>query len=356
MGSTRIFGTDGVRGRAGTGWLSEDRVSVLGRAVGTTHFGHALLGHDGRESGPVLQNALARGLVAAGWDVVSAGLISSPGLALLTRSMHFSLGMMLSASHNPAEDNGIKVFSGVGGKLSDDEELAIEELLHGDLEPETTPVDVPVDPKLEEHYRKYLIGHAAKGLDLSGLRLIIDCANGSGSHYAPLVLESLGASVHAMFASPDGKNINSGCGSTHPEDLQQEVVRRSAHAGIALDGDADRCMLVDERGELIHGDGILTMIARDAMQTGRWKTPRLVATVMSNRGLHKALTEVGVQRPRVRRRRSFGRRGATQRQPSGRRRAIGTHHLRRRHSLHRRRLVHRAARVGGPAAREKAVV
>ncbi len=305
MGSTRIFGTDGIRGKAGTGWLSEERVSALGRAVGTTHLGHAqtpdgyerpqaLLGHDGRESGPVLQSALARGLVAAGWDVVSAGLISSPGLALLTRSMHFSLGLMLSASHNPAQDNGIKVFSGVGGKLSDEEELAIEALLRAELEPATTPVDVRVDPQLEENYRQYLIGHAAKGLDLSGLRLIIDCANGSGSHYAPLVLESLGASVHAMYASPDGKNINAGCGSTHPENLQEEVVRRNAHAGIALDGDADRCMLVDEKGVLIHGDGILTMIARDAMQTGRWETPRLVATVMSNRGLHKALDEVGV--------------------------------------------------------------
>lgn len=301
----RIFGTDGVRGRAGEGWLTEERVSALGRAIGKTHLPHAdvtpgggrpraVLGHDGRASGPVLQAALARGFHAAGFDVVSTGLISSPGIALLTRMLPFGLGAMLSASHNPAEDNGIKVFSHAGTKLSDEEELAIEAVLRAEPEPEVAPLDLPIDPELERHYVNYLIEHASQGLDLRGLRLVIDCANGSGSHFAPLVLEQLGATVSSLHCAPDGKNINQGCGSTHPETLQQEVLRTHADLGIALDGDADRCLLIDDRGEIVHGDGILTVIAREAVRMGRWKDPRIVATVMSNRGLHRALREVGV--------------------------------------------------------------
>jgi len=305
MAVERIFGTDGVRGRAGQGWLTEESVSALGRAIGKTHRPHAetppglsrpraVLGHDGRESGPILQAALARGFHAAGFDVVSAGLISSPGIALLTRMLPFGLGAMLSASHNPAEDNGIKVFSHAGTKLSDEEELAIEAVLRAEPEPELSAIDLSVDPELERHYVDYLIEHAAQGLDLRGLRLVIDCANGSGSHFAPLVLEQLGASVHALHCAPDGKNINQSCGSTHPETLQQAVLSTRADLGIALDGDADRCLLVDERGEIVHGDGILTVIAREAARTERWTDPRIVATVMSNRGLHRALREVGV--------------------------------------------------------------
>jgi len=300
----RIFGTDGVRGRAGEGWLAEDKVAALGRAIGKIHLPHAdapagerpvaLLGHDGRASGPILQNALACGFHAAGFDVVSAGLISSPGLALLTRMRHFGLGAMLSASHNPARDNGIKVFSNRGEKLSDDEEIAIEELLRAEPEPPREAVPVDVDPALELAYIDYLIDHAAAHLDLSGLEVVVDCANGSGSHYAPLVLERLGAKVDALFCAPDGSNINLGCGSTHPETLQAEVLRHGADVGIALDGDADRCILVDARGELVHGDGILTVMAREAMRLGKWNDARIVATVMSNRGLHRALREVGV--------------------------------------------------------------
>jgi phosphoglucosamine mutase len=305
MSSSRIFGTDGIRGRAGEGWLAEERVSALGRAVGKIHLPQAdtpqgalrpvaVLGHDGRASGSVLQAALARGLAAAGFDVVSAGLISSPGLALITRFMHFGLGAMLSASHNPAQDNGIKIFSNSGEKLSNEEELAIEALLREDLRPETHQVALSIDPALESRYVDYLIQHASAGLDLMGLEVVVDCANGSGSHYAPLVLRRLGAEVVALHCTPDGKNINAGCGSTHPESLQQEVVARGAALGIALDGDADRCILVDEEGRQVHGDGILTVVARDAMRTKSWKDPRVVATVMSNRGLQRALREVGV--------------------------------------------------------------
>ncbi len=300
----RIFGTDGIRGRAFEGWLSEERVSALGRAVGKVHLPHlhqaagkrptALLGHDGRASGPVLQAALARGLAAAGYDVTSAGLISSPGLALLTRIDHFDLGSMLSASHNPAEDNGIKVFSSRGEKLSDEEEIAIEELVRAEPDPVSDGEPPEIDPSLERDYVDYLCEHAVPDLDLSGTLVIVDCANGSGSHYAPTVLERLGAEVTAIHCEPDGLNINDGCGSTRPESTQREVVARGAHLGIALDGDADRCILVDERGELVHGDGILTIIARRAAKRDLWPDPRIVTTVMSNRGLYRALREVGV--------------------------------------------------------------
>jgi phosphoglucosamine mutase len=302
MAPERIFGTDGIRGRALEGWLSEEKVSALGRAVGKAHRPHmssddrpvALLGHDGRASGPVLEAALARGLHAAGYDTVSTGLISSPGLALLSRLEHFTLGLMLSASHNPAHDNGIKVFTSRGEKLSDEEELEIEELLRAEPEPEVEGDAPRTDASLEAEYIEHLLSHAADGLDLSGLDVVIDCANGSGSHYAPLVLEKLGANVAALHHSPDGVNINAGCGSTHPEDLQRETTQRGAALGIALDGDADRCILVDENGEIVHGDGILTLLARHAADQEAWSDKRLVATVMSNRGLHRALREKGV--------------------------------------------------------------
>ncbi len=299
MASERIFGTDGVRGRAFEGWLSEDNVSALGRAVGKAHRPHmstderpvALLGHDGRASGPILEAALARGLSAAGYDVVSTGLISSPGLALLTRLQHFSLGLMLSASHNPAADNGIKVFTSKGEKLSDEEELEIEALLRAEPEPEREGLSPTLDASLEGRYIEHLLQHAAAGLSLTGVRVVLDCANGSASHYGPLVLERLGADVVALHHSPDGQNINRDCGSTHPESLSRAVLEQGAALGIALDGDADRCILIDERGAIVHGDGVLTILARHAAEQGAWPDPRLVATVMSNRGLHRALRE-----------------------------------------------------------------
>ncbi|MCB9913776.1 MAG: phosphoglucosamine mutase [Planctomycetes bacterium] len=300
--SERIFGTDGIRGRAFEGWLSEDNVSALGRAVGSAHRPHmragerplAVLGHDGRASGPVLQAALARGLHAAGFDAVSTGLISSPGLALLSRLEHFTLGIMLSASHNPATDNGIKIFTSRGEKLSDDEEDEIEALLRANAAPVREGAAPAVDETLEAEYVTHLVEHAGRGLDLGGRTVAVDCANGSASRYAPRVLERLGARVVALHDAPDGNNINAGCGSTHPEDLRREVPRCGAVLGIALDGDADRCILVDERGEVVHGDGILTLLARRAADAGEWADKRVVATVMSNRGLHRALREKGV--------------------------------------------------------------
>lgn len=299
--ATRIFGTDGIRGRAGEGWLSLDGVATLGRAAGKVlgrkDDGSArsvLIGHDGRHSGPELQDALTCGLVEQGFEVTSVGLISTPGLALLTRFADHRFGAMISASHNPAEDNGIKLFTTDGAKLSDELEMEIEQELRTPTEPPPVGPRAQLEQALEVGYLEHLLEHAGRDLDLSGLSLVIDCANGGASRIGPRVLEQLGARVHAMCDAPDGKNINQDCGSTHPEALQRVVLEQAADVGIALDGDGDRCILVDERGQLVHGDGILTVVARHAQERGLLSDPRIVATVMSNKGLHRALRDVGV--------------------------------------------------------------
>ncbi len=300
MNEQRIFGTDGIRGRAGEGWLSAERVSILGRVAGEVLAGEAesggrvVLGHDGRHSGPELEGALARGLAAGGLEPVSAGLISTPGLALLARLGSFDLAAMISASHNPATDNGIKLLGGMGEKLSDARERAIEERLHASDESVAEGPKPRHDPELEMRYLMYLVEEAGAGLSLDGMSVVIDCANGGASRVGPRVFGRLGAQISAIHAEPDGDNINRNCGSTHPEDLRAEVRKQGARVGIALDGDGDRCILVDERGEIVHGDGILTVCATHAVQQGRLADARIVATVMSNKGLHRALRGVGV--------------------------------------------------------------
>jgi phosphoglucosamine mutase len=298
----RIFGTDGVRGRAGEGWLAPAAVCALGAAVGELLGARppsgprprVLLGHDGRRSGPGLEAALARGLAAQGFEPTSAGLITTPGLALLTRLEGFRLGAMISASHNPAEDNGIKLFSEQGEKLSDELELSIEQRLRARPALELPPQPVPQDPQLEGRYLAYLLEHAGRGLGLHGLSLVVDCANGGASRVAPRVFARLGAQVRAFAAEPDGENINLRCGATRPQALQEEVRRQGATLGIALDGDGDRCLLADERGELVNGDGILSLLARSMAAKGELARSRIAATVMSNKGLYRALREVGV--------------------------------------------------------------
>lgn len=297
--ATRIFGTDGIRGRAGEGWLTTGAATSLGLALAEvlgakdTHP-HALLGHDGRKSGPGLEAALARGLRAGGFEVTTCGLITTPGLAWLVKDRRYALGAMVSASHNPAEDNGIKVFGASGEKLSDALEEAVEAQLRARPSLELAGEAPSHDAALEERYLSFLVEGAGKGLALHGLKLVLDCANGGASRVAPRVFFRLGAQVHAIAAEPDGENINRDCGATHLARLVREVRAHGAQLGIALDGDGDRCMLVDERGEVVHGDGILTIVARAAAQQGLWRDKRVVATVMSNRGLHKALREVGV--------------------------------------------------------------
>jgi len=201
---------------------------------------------------------------------------------------------MLSASHNPAADNGIKLFSEVGGKLSDDDQGAIEDALRAAPSMDAGGDAVPSDAALEDAYADHLVESVGHTLDLGGLGLVLDCAHGAGSRVAPRVFERLGAEVYALACAPNGVNINDGVGSTHPEALQQAVRSRGAQVGVALDGDGDRCILVDERGALVHGDHILTIVGRWAAARGDYPDPRVVATVMSNRGLHRALREVGV--------------------------------------------------------------
>lgn len=291
-----IFGTDGIRGRAHEGWLSLEAVAAVGRAAGEVLApagGRALIGHDGRRSGPDLERALAAGLRAAGVEPVSAGLTTTPGLAWSVLVGSDVLGAMVSASHNPAGDNGIKLFSKTGGKLSDRDQAAIEERLRAAPTGDPAGEAPPIEAVREEAYVDHLVA-AGDGASLAGLELVLDAANGGGSRVAPRVFERLGARVHALACAPDGNNINAGCGSTHPEALQEAVRARGAHVGVALDGDGDRCILVDETGALAHGDHVMTVIARHAASLGRWSDPRVVATVMSNRGLHRALREVGV--------------------------------------------------------------
>jgi len=280
--------------------LSADSVSRLGRAIGTVLSGkvesgsrRALVGQDGRRSGPELEAALAYGLASRGFDVLSAGLITTPGLALLTRLHEFDLGVMISASHNPANDNGIKIFGAGGEKVADELEDRIEDLLRADHEPCGEGQTPEFDPELENTYLLNLIGTVPE-LKLDGLVIALDCANGAGSRVAPRILGRLGAHVIPVACSPDGDNINENCGSTHPSQLQEAVRSNGANLGIALDGDGDRCLLVDEHGALVNGDAILTLLARNAARNDRLEDPRIVATVMSNRGLHRALRDVGV--------------------------------------------------------------
>jgi len=300
--SERIFGTDGIRGRTFEGWLTVERVEALGRAVGTVlgrhpeagTSGRALLAHDGRESGPVLVDALSRGLAAAGMQASTIGLVTTPALAWSTRAGDFVCGAMVSASHNPACDNGIKVFSSRGGKLSDELEAEIEsELLSHPQGVNEGPAAQAATELIEDYVQAMLAG-VGGDLDLSGMVVALDSAHGGGATIAPRVLRELGAELLSIGDAPDGLNINEAVGSTHPEALQAVVSAEGAAIGIALDGDGDRCILVDERGEIVHGDGMLTLLARRAMELGELHDPRIVATVMSNRGLHRALREVGV--------------------------------------------------------------
>lgn len=303
--SERIFGTDGIRGRAGSGWLAPAGAARVGSAVGRVLAGlaapgskgsgsarRALLGHDGRASGPELAAAVALGLRAHGYATDSAGLLPTPAIAWLARARGYGAAVMISASHNPAADNGIKVFGPSGEKLSDEQELAIERALAAEPAPAGGGA-LAEDATLERAYEDHLVA-SSSGLDLAGMAIAFDGANGAGSRVGPRVLARLGARVDALACAPDGANINAHCGAVHPEALQARVRERGAALGIALDGDGDRCILVDARGDLVDGDGILTVCARHAAAAGRLAPPRIAATVMSNRGLHRALRELGV--------------------------------------------------------------
>ncbi len=297
--SRRYFGTDGIRGRVGEQPMSPDFVMRLGAAAGRVFAaegrGKVLIGKDTRISGYMFESALEAGLAASGVDVRLLGPMPTPGVAYLTKTFRASAGVVISASHNPFHDNGVKFFGGDGGKLPDAVELAIETALEAPLQ----VVDVASLGKARRvsdaqgRYIEFCKSALDAGLSLRGLRVALDCAHGATYHVAPAVLTELGAEVVAMGVAPDGFNINDGCGSTAPAQLQALVREARADVGIALDGDGDRVILVDDTGQLVNGDGILFVIATAAAARERLRGP-VVGTVMSNLGLEQALAAAGI--------------------------------------------------------------
>jgi len=299
----KLFGTDGIRGTANRAPMDAGTALRLGQAAGRffnrgTHRHRVVIGKDTRLSGYMLEPALTAGFVSAGIDVVLVGPLPTPAIALLTRSLRADLGVMISASHNPHEDNGIKLFGPDGLKLSDEQESAIEALMEGDLTSAlVTPERLGRASRLEDAPGRYIEAAKAsfpRGLTLEGLRIVVDCAHGAAYKVAPTVLWELGAEVVSVGVAPDGFNINRNVGSTSPGQLAALVTERRADLGIALDGDADRVVLVDEKGQLIDGDQILALIATSWAKQGRLKGDALVATVMSNMGLERLMKSKGL--------------------------------------------------------------
>jgi len=296
-----LFGTDGIRGVAGEFPLDPPTVHAFGMALAHTarHLSpnpEILIGMDTRESGPWIAEQVAGGLAQCGVRVRLAGVITTPGVAYLTRTDDFVAGVMISASHNPYEDNGIKVFGHSGFKLPDAEEHQIEQeifkLLGGGLG-EIQPKPLTADPGLVERYIDYLLSIATVGFD--GVRMVIDCGNGAASGLAPALFRRNGAEVHAMCCAPDGRNINLNCGALHVEKLKEAVVERKADLGVAFDGDADRAIFVAASGKIVDGDGVLLMAARSLKAAGRLPGDIVVSTVMANLGLETALTSEGIR-------------------------------------------------------------
>ncbi len=301
----RLFGTDGVRGQANVDLtaelaldLSVAAAHVLGEAGAFSgRRPRALVGRDPRASGEFLEAAVVAGLASVGVDVIRVGVVPTPGLAYLVASMDADLGVMLSASHNPMPDNGIKFFSRGGVKLDDDLEDAIEERLgnHWDRPVGAAVGRVTDDPGAVDGYVAHLVASLGADSSLDGIRIVIDCANGAAFMTGPAAFAAQGAEVIPIHHTPDGLNINDGCGSTHLEDLQRAVVDHGADLGIALDGDADRCLAVDASGEVIDGDQILAVLALAQREQHRLASDTVVVTVMSNLGFMNAMKEQGIR-------------------------------------------------------------
>jgi len=300
----RLFGTDGVRGTANIEPMTSETALRLGRALAHVskrqpHRHKILIGKDTRLSGYMLETAMASGICSAGVDVLLVGPLPTPGIAFLTRSLRADAGVVISASHNPFQDNGIKLFSRTGFKLPDEVEAEIEGLVLGDSIDALRPTRKEIGKayRIDDAVGRYNVfakNTFPRHLTLDSLTVAIDCAHGAGYKVAPEVLEELGARVVTLGVDPDGHNINRDAGALHPEHLQAAVRSAGAHIGIALDGDADRAILVDEHGEVVDGDAVMALLAsrlheRDELQQGT-----LVATVMSNLGLHVAMRERGI--------------------------------------------------------------
>ncbi|ATB40217.1 phosphoglucosamine mutase [Cystobacter fuscus] len=303
--SQRLFGTDGVRGVANVYPMTAEVAMQLGRALAHLirngpHRHRVIIGKDTRLSGYMLEQALAAGLISMGVDVDLVGPLPTPGIANLTTSMRADAGAVISASHNPYQDNGIKFFWRDGFKLPDETEAKIEELVASGAIDSIRPTATKIGRafRLEDARGRYIVFLKTtfpRELTLEGLTVVVDCANGAAYKTAPAVLEELGAKVITLGVQPDGKNINHKCGALHPENLARCVVKNGAHLGIALDGDADRLIVVDEKGQVVDGDAIMAICTGELVTRKELKKKTLVATVMSNVGLERAVANYGVK-------------------------------------------------------------
>jgi len=298
----KYFGTDGVRGVANKE-LTAELAYKIGRCGGyvltrTANKPKVIIGRDTRVSGHMLEAALTAGLLSIGADVISVGVVSTPAVAFLTKELKADAGVMISASHNPVEDNGIKFFANDGFKLSDETELEIESLIDKEYDelPRPTGEDVgslEVATHLAEKYASYIKSTVKSSF--AGLKLVLDCAHGAAYALAPQIFKDLGAEVITIGTNPDGKNINKGVGSTHPELLREEVIKQGADLGLAFDGDADRLIAVDENGEEVDGDFILTIIGDRLKREGKLNHDTIVTTVMANIGFFKGAEKIGLK-------------------------------------------------------------
>ncbi|WP_224360918.1 phosphoglucosamine mutase [Hyalangium versicolor] len=308
--SQRLFGTDGVRGVANVHPMTAEVAMQLGRALAYLirngpHRHRVIIGKDTRLSGYMLEQALAAGITSMGVDVWLTGPLPTPGISNLTTSMRADAGAVISASHNPYQDNGIKFFWRDGFKLPDETEAKLEELLSTGAMDTIRPTADNIGRafRLDDARGRYIVFLKAtfpRELTLEGMTIVVDCANGAAYKTAPSVLEELGAKVISLGVSPDGKNINEKCGALHPEGLSRAVLEHGAHLGLALDGDADRLIVVDEKGKVVDGDAIMAICTGNLVAREQLKKKTLVATVMSNIGLERAVSRWGVKVARTR--------------------------------------------------------
>ncbi|MCS6912117.1 MAG: phosphoglucosamine mutase [Myxococcales bacterium] len=299
----KLFGTDGVRGVANIEPMTTETAMRLGRAIAylfhkENHRGKIVIGKDTRLSGYMFEQAMAAGICSMGADVQLVGPLPTPGIAFITSSMRADAGVVISASHNPYQDNGIKIFASDGFKLPDAMEAHIEELMESDeLDRNRPPAsDVGKAMRIDDARGRYIVflkNSFPRQMTLDGIKIVVDCANGAAYRVAPAVLQELGATVYALGDEPDGRNINDHVGALYPQAMCQAVVDLGAHVGIALDGDADRVIFADERGHIVDGDAIMALCAQRMMRRGELRHNTLVATVMSNLGLERALQSMG---------------------------------------------------------------
>lgn len=305
-----LFGTDGIRGIPGEYPLDDatlDRVGLaLGNYLGSAGRAHGenpsvLIGRDTRESGPHIAERIACGLAAGGASPVSAGVLTTPGVAWLVNREGFAAGVVISASHNPYHDNGVKLISSTGMKFPDAIETALEQfvLSSRDAVSAAKPLRLHDNEKIDDDYLEGLAQALLPGAKLAGMKIVLDCANGAASNLAPRLFRSLGADVIAMNYAPDGKNINANCGSLHPEGMQKLVVQSGAALGVAFDGDADRAIFSSATGKLVDGDGVLLVVARYLKSAGSLKGNVVVGTTMANLGLERALEDSGMKLART---------------------------------------------------------